>query len=259
MRRGEMKAQQERLLRFRKTVDGLHCPVAEQIGHVAVALDRHLLLMQLVRVRPAAGCIGTMIEVIGRAAENAEEGVVAALERAVVRQIAEMPFADQARAVACLLEQRGEGGMTWRQPDGFRGRGIDRLLEAHRQTHLIAAGRQAGARGRAIRRIRIALREPHPLDRQTVHVRRRVVALAVATHVGIAKVVGQDEDDVRLDRLRKAGAAKAEPGQSQRTRGARLDEAATAERVPTMGHVLIPVDSVRKAARTCLPTTLWLG
>jgi hypothetical protein len=45
-----------------------------------------------------------------------------------------------------------------------------------------------------------------PFDRQTVHVRRRVVALAVATHVGIAKVVGQNKDDVRLGRLRKAGA-----------------------------------------------------
>jgi hypothetical protein len=45
------------------------------------------------------------------------------------------------------------------------------------------------------------LRELQSLDRQTVHVRRCVVALAVATHVGIAEVIRQDENDVRLSCL----------------------------------------------------------
>ena len=47
-----------------------------------------------------------MIEVISRTAENPEEAVVAALERAVVRQKAEMPFADQGCAISRALQQR---------------------------------------------------------------------------------------------------------------------------------------------------------
>jgi hypothetical protein len=187
--------------------------VAKQIGHVTVPLDRHLLLMQLVRLRPAAQRIGSVIEVVGRAAEDAEEAVVAALERAVVRQIAEVPFADEARAVARLLEQRRKGRMARRQPDVFRRRGVDRLFEAHGKTHLIAPGDQAGACRRAVGGIGIALREPQSLERQPVDVRRGVVALAVAAHVGIAEIVRQDEDDVRLGALRKAGASEA--GQRQ--------------------------------------------
>jgi hypothetical protein len=56
---------------------------------MAVALDRHFLLVELACLCPAARRIGAMIEVVGCAAENAEETVVAALERAVVRQKAE--------------------------------------------------------------------------------------------------------------------------------------------------------------------------
>jgi len=221
--------------------DRLHPPVAEQVGHVAVPLDRHLLLVQLVRLRPAALRVAAVIEVVGGAAEDAEEAVVAALERAVVRQIAEMPFAHQARAVARLLEQRRQGRMARRQPDTLRRRRVDRLFQADRQAHLIAPGDQPGARRRAVGGIGIALREPQPLERQAVDVRRRVVALAVAAHVGIAEVVGEDEDDVRLGRLRKAGTGKAHSGQRQRARGSSLDEAATAHHVLVMGHCVSPL------------------
>jgi hypothetical protein len=98
------------------------------------------------------------------------------------------------------------------------------------------------------------LREPQSLDPQTVHVRRRVVALAVAAHVGIAKVVGQNEDDVRLGRLRKAGATYADPSERQRTRGSRLDKPATANRVPIMRHVFNSMNIWRSILR--LPITL---
>ena len=46
-----------------------------------------------------------MIKIIGTAAVYSEEVVVAALERTEIRQEAEVPFADQRRAVARLLEQ----------------------------------------------------------------------------------------------------------------------------------------------------------
>src|SRR5215510_1762287 len=48
MRRREMQAQQKRLLRPGVSLDRLNCPIAEQVRHVAVPLDRHLFLMELV-------------------------------------------------------------------------------------------------------------------------------------------------------------------------------------------------------------------
>src|ERR1700738_5232962 len=48
MRRGKMQAHQEGLLRLRVAFHGLHCPIAEQVRHVSVSLDRHLLLMKLI-------------------------------------------------------------------------------------------------------------------------------------------------------------------------------------------------------------------
>jgi hypothetical protein len=178
-----------------------------------------------------------MIEIVRRASENAEEMVVAALERAEVRQIAEMPFADEGRAVACLLEQRRQGRVAGRQTDAFRRRWIDRFLEPHRKTHLIASGNQPRACRRATRRIRIGLRKFYSLDRDPVDVRRRVVALAVATHISVAEVIRQDEDDVRPGSLRLTCATKT--GQSQRACGSRLHEPATGQRVLIMGHVLL--------------------
>ena len=100
VRRGEMQAEEERLPRPRVGIDGIDRAVAEQIGHIAMPLDRNLLLMQLKRLIAAARMVETMIEIIGGAAENPEEMVIAALERAEFRQEAEMPLADQRRRVA---------------------------------------------------------------------------------------------------------------------------------------------------------------
>ena len=110
MRRREMQAHQKRLLRLGIAFDGLHRPIAEQVRHVAMPLDRHLLLVELARepgyrelVRP--GRVRTMIEIVGTAAEDPEEVVVAALQWTEIRQVAEMPFADQRGAIARLLQQ----------------------------------------------------------------------------------------------------------------------------------------------------------
>src|SRR5260370_42468261 len=100
MRCSEMKAEQERLFRPRLAFDGLDRPVAEQVGHITVGLVRYFLLMELLRLRPAAGCIGTVIAVIGRGAAHPTEAVVAALERAVAWPKADAPSADEATAVA---------------------------------------------------------------------------------------------------------------------------------------------------------------
>src|SRR5262249_51871256 len=130
MRRGEMQAHEERLPGARVALDHLHGAIAEQVGHVAVALDRHLLLVELAGRRALPGVIGAVIEIVGGAAEDSEEVVVAALERAEVRQIAEVPLADQRSAVARRLEERRQRGMARRQADVLRRRSVDRFLQA---------------------------------------------------------------------------------------------------------------------------------
>ena len=130
--------------------------------------------------------------------------------------------------------------MAWWQTEASWGRhGVDRLFESHLKAHLIAPRDEPGARGRAVRGIRIRLREPQAFDRQTVHVGRGIVALAVAAHIGVAEIVRQNEDDVWPNRLGKAGAAKTDPRQSQRTCGCRLDKPATAHCILIVRHVLI--------------------
>ena len=91
---------------------------------------------------------------------------------------------------------------------------------------------------------RIRLHELQALGRQAVDIRCRVVALAVATHVGIAKIVGQDEDDIGLGDLCDAGATRANSSQYQRTCGCRLDKPATSHRVLTVRHVFPPEKKV---------------
>src|SRR5262249_9658848 len=145
MRCGEMQAEKERLLRLGKGFDGLDRPVAKQFSHVTVTLDRDLALMELTCLRTTLCCIGAVIEIVGCAGIDAEELVVAALDWAEIRQKAEMPFANKARAVARLLEQRGKRRMAGRRTDAFRRRGVDWLFEAHLEPHLIAPGNQPGA------------------------------------------------------------------------------------------------------------------
>src|SRR5438552_17912320 len=97
-------------------------------------IDRQCQLKQRARL------LAAMIEIVRGARENAEEMVVAALERAVVRQKSEMPFADEGRAVAGFLEQRRKGRVAGRQAHAFRCGLIAWLFAADRATHLTSAG-----------------------------------------------------------------------------------------------------------------------
>ncbi len=86
-------------------------PFAQHIGDIAHPLDRGL---SLVEVRLAA--VTDMHVVAGEPAHHAEELVIAALQRAVARQIPEMPFADQRRAIAGVAQQRRQCGEPGRHP-----------------------------------------------------------------------------------------------------------------------------------------------
>src|SRR6266702_2252451 len=159
-----------------------------------------------------------------------------------------MPFADECRAVARFLEQRGQGRVAGWQANAFRRRYIDRFLEAHRKTHLIASGNQPRACRRTTRGIRISLRELQSFHCQTVDVWRRVVTLAVAAHVRIAEVGRQDEDDVWLYPLRPTYSAKSEPRKGHRARAGRLDKMTTGKCPVNVRHVVLPVLSWLLAA-----------
>ena len=102
-----MQAHHEGRARTRVGFEGLHGAIAEQVGQVAVPLDGHFLLVQLVGFGAVAPGIGAVVEIVGGAAKDSKEVVIAALERAEIREEAEVPFADQRGAIACLVQERG--------------------------------------------------------------------------------------------------------------------------------------------------------
>ena len=94
--------------------------VCQQVGEIASPLDRREVFPQVltaacVNGRPIRGLMG---EVVGRAAEDSEELVVAMLVRTELRSPPEMPFADQGGVVAVLPDERATvgwlgGSPTW--------------------------------------------------------------------------------------------------------------------------------------------------
>ena len=76
------------------------------------------------------------------------------------------------------------------------GAGGDGLLEADREAVLIAAGEEGGARGGTDAAVGVGLGETDALGGEPVEVGRLVVAAAIAGEVGVAEVVGHDEEDV---------------------------------------------------------------
>ena len=64
----------------------------------------------------------------------------------------------------------------------------------------VLARHQHAARRRADRRAAVVLREPHPLRREPIDIRRGDLLLPIAAQLAPAKIVGQDEDDVEFRR-----------------------------------------------------------
>src|SRR4029450_9973566 len=78
MRCGEMQTQQEWHARPRVNFHRLHGPVSEQVSQVAVPLNRHLLLVELIRLCTTTLGVVSVIKIIGSTPEDPEESVVAA-------------------------------------------------------------------------------------------------------------------------------------------------------------------------------------
>ena len=144
--------------------------------------------------------------VAGEPAHDAEEFVIAALQRAVARQISEMPFADQRGAIAGAAQQGGQGRKARRHAH-FRRLAVapaQRLDQPDRQPILVAAGDQRDPRVGAQRRIGVGLRKADALGGEPVERRRAVIGLPGAAEIGITAIVDHDEQDVRPS-LRHAG------------------------------------------------------
>ena len=116
VRRREVQRQEERLCRL-LLADVIDGALGQQVRVVADLVHRHFAFVQVFRhVGPDARLVR---EVVDGAAVVAEEEVVAALQRAEGRQVAQVPLAEQRRAVAVLLQQRRQGRMLRRQADAF--------------------------------------------------------------------------------------------------------------------------------------------
>ena len=167
VRRGVVHAQQERLAR---ASDELDRAIADEIGQIAGALDLGPVLEEVVVPARVA-----MAEVVDPAAQRAEVLGVAALQRTEVRRKAEVPLAGKRRRVAGVAQQRRQRRMRRRQaqivPPARLAR--DRLLGRAPEAILVAAGHQRKARGRAHRRVGIAVGEAQPGSRHRVEARRR--------------------------------------------------------------------------------------
>src|SRR5713101_7903845 len=112
-----------------------------------------------------------------------------------------------------------------------------RFLQADRETILVTPGNQRRACGRTHSGIGVGLGEFHPFERKSIHVRRCVIALAVATHIGKAEVVGEDEDDVWPGGL-SAGATQRRRGNGERA--SRAGQQITAREAGPVWHLVSP-------------------
>jgi hypothetical protein len=71
----------------------------DQVGHVAVDVNRRAVLVQIVTAR----LVGVLV-IVDQSAEESEEVIEAVGVRLVFRAVTEMPLADEPRRVPVVLE-----------------------------------------------------------------------------------------------------------------------------------------------------------
>ena len=164
-----------------------------------------------------AGGLGAAVEielavvdmrvVINVAGAVAEEFVEAAFGGPAAGREAEVPFAEAAGGVAALAEVGGQEALGVGQADAaLVFLGAELVVEAVAQR--MAAGEQAGARGRAGGRRRVEVGEGDAFAEEAVEVGRLDGGVA---EVAVAEVVGGDEEEVGR-RLRFEGGEESAPG-----------------------------------------------
>ena len=201
-------------------------PLAQQVGDIACPLDRQFAFPKV-----GLAALALMRVVAREAAHDAEEFVVAALQRAVFRQKPEVPFADQCGAIAGRAQQRRQCREAGRDAH-LRLVAVgaaQRLDEADLEAVLVAPGDQPDPRVGAERRVGVGLSEAHPLAGEPVERRCAVAGLPGAAEIRIAAVVDHDKDYIRANRaghgwllvhgpnfVRKPDAGQARDGEAER-------------------------------------------
>ena len=181
--RGEVEEERLVLVLLLDELDRL---VADQVQVIALLVDE---LAVALPVDQAAALVGEVVDL-------ADGVAVEVIEAAVLRPeflvgVTQVPFADHVGRITGFLQRLGQRPFVGRQAVAVVGEDHQRLQAV---AHRIAAGHQ-GRAGRGAHGHAVEVFEPHTLVRELVDVRGLDVAAAIA-EVGIAEVVGHDEDDV---------------------------------------------------------------
>ena len=191
----------------RFVVDRLHALRVERAGVLDLAvggrLEHAARRVRLDECRVVLRIVGPLRLLLGiEVVEVAEEFVEAVLGRQVFVAVAEMVLAELAGGIAERLERLGDGDVAVLQAD--RRAGNADLAQAGAQADL------AGDEGRAARRaavLGVVVGEHHAFLGDAVDVRRLVAhqPAGIGADVGLADVVAEDDEDVRLRRARLLG------------------------------------------------------
>ena len=125
-----------------------------------------------------------------RRAEKTGELIKAVFVRHGRAGVTQSPGANQARAIALALEQRGHRDRV----------GREHLIEVRMQVTRLQSGQERRARRGVLRTARVETGETDAFLRQPVQIRRFDLGLAVTTEVTVAEVVRENQDDARTAR-----------------------------------------------------------
>jgi len=182
------QVKEERLLLM--PANEIHRPIRQEIGQVsALGVFNRRLRGEL---KMHAGADNRLIKT--------------ALAGVVTLSVAEVPLAEHTRRVAGPLQGLGEGDFIERQPDDVVHRPqraaapvepIDAADGIDAGAGAVLAAHERGAGGGAVWAAGIAAGKSDAACRHPINVGRFVILAAITTHVRIAKVVGENENDVR--------------------------------------------------------------
>src|SRR5262249_41393569 len=176
---------------------------------------------------------------------------------------AEVPFADQSRGVAGRAQQVGQRALMERQSK--LALGPDVRIELMPEASLIPAREQAGPRRAAIGRGHVAVGAANSRLRQLVDIRGRHGLAAVHADVPITQIIDDDEQNVRLGRLRPLRSAGCGYGRCQQGQdskgcfhiGSLLVDGADSARLPETLPALRVIPVASMIASTSWPAIVW--
>ena len=124
-------------------------------------------------------------------------GVEALFRRQIVRQMAQMPFADHRGRITLGLEDFGNGDFRRWKP-AQRSLAENPWPRCHcPAAHRMPARHQRRAAGRADRGSTIETRPALALGRHSVKMRRRDGRVSVTAQIAVPQIVGEDDDNIR--------------------------------------------------------------